>query len=221
MTIHVMLVDDHAVVRSGYRRLIDAEPGLRVVAEVETLAEAQDAMRLHEVNVVVMDLTLREESGLEGIKRLSARYPHLRILVFSMHDHTVYVTQALRHGALGYITKYARPMEMISALRKVAAGQRAFSSDVSSVLAAHAVQGQTPLHELSPREFEVLRMTAHGLTPSDIAHHLKLSPKTVFNHLSMIRNKLNLRSDVQLYRLALQEGLVTDTAPTQSDHRFR
>lgn len=208
MTINVMLVDDHAVVRAGYKRLIDNEPGLRVIAEAECIAEAQDAMRSHEVNVAVMDLALRGESGIEGIKRLGGRYPHLRIMVFSMYDHCVYVSQALRYGALGYVTKYARPMEMLSALRKVAAGQRALSSDIVEILAQHAAGGGSPLHDLTPREFEILRMTANGLTPNDIAAHIKLSPKTIFNQLSAIRSKLNVRSDIQLYRLALEEGLV-------------
>lgn len=208
MSLSVMLVDDHAVVRTGYRRLIDAEPGLRVVAEAASAEEAAAWLRDHEVDVVVMDLALRESSGLEAIRRLVARHPYLRVLVFSMYDHVNYVTQALRNGALGYITKNAEPMEMVAAIRKVALGQKVFSADVAEALARHAVVGGDELAQLSPREFDIFRLTANGVAPSQIAARLHLSPKTVFNHLSLIRQKLQLDSDLQLFRLAARHGLL-------------
>lgn len=208
MNLDVMLVDDHAVVRTGYRRLIDAEPGLRVVAEAASADEACARLRECHVDVVVMDLSLREGSGLEAIRRLLARDPSLRILVFSMHQHSGYVTQALRNGAMGYITKHSEPLEMVAAIRKIAAGQKVFSSEIAAALAHHAVAGDAELACLTPREFEILRMTANSSSPVQIAALLHLSPKTVFNHLSAIRQKLEADSDIKLFRLAARYGLV-------------
>ncbi|WP_334157347.1 response regulator transcription factor [Oryzomicrobium sp.] len=209
MILNVMLVDDHAVVRTGYRRLIDAEPGFTVVAEAASADEACAALRdAPRVDVVVMDLSLRQGSGLEAIRRLLDRQPDLRILVFSMHHQSAYVTQALRNGAVGYLTKHSEPLEMVAAIRKVAQGQQAFSDDVAQLLARLALEGSGELARLTPREFEVLRLTAGGEAPGAVATRLHLSPKTVFNHLSAIRQKLEVDNDLALFRLAARYGLV-------------
>ncbi len=211
MTIRVMLVDDHAVVRTGYRRLVDAEPDLAMVADVATADEACAAVRETTVDVVVMDLSLREGSGLEAIRRLLERKPELRILVFSMHQSTSYVTQALRNGALGYITKNSEPLEMIAAIRKVAQGQRVFSPEIAHALACRAVDGgrtTAGLDCLTPREFEIFRLVAEGISPTAVGDQLHLSVKTVLNHLSIIRRKLDVGSEFELLLLAARHGLV-------------
>jgi DNA-binding NarL/FixJ family response regulator len=208
MTIRVMLVDDHAVVRAGYRRLIDAEDDMRLVAEAENADQACVALREHSPQVVVMDLSLREGSGLDAIARLLQRQSDLRVLVFSMHQSAGHVTQALRNGALGYITKNSDPLEMIAAIRTVAQGRKVFSSDIAHVLACEAVQHQNPMHSLSPREFDILRMFSAGATPGAVGEQLHLSPKTVFNHLSNIRRKLDVRTEMELLLLASRHGLV-------------
>lgn len=208
MKIRVMLVDDHAVVRTGYRRLVDAEPDMQMVAAVATADEACATLRDIEVDVVVMDLSLREGSGLEAIRRLLERKPELRILVFSMHQSAGYATQALRNGAIGYITKNSEPLEMIDAIRKTFEGQRIFSPEIAHALACQAVEGGGVLECLTPREFEILRLVAGGVAPAGVGDQLHLSPKTVLNHLSNIRRKLEVNSELELLLLAARYGLV-------------
>lgn len=208
MKIRVMLVDDHAVVRTGYRRLVDAEPDMQMVAAVATADEACATLRDIEVDVVVMDLSLREGSGLEAIRRLLERKPELRILVFSMHQSAGYATQALRNGAIGYITKNSEPLEMIDAIRKTFQGQRIFSPEIAHALACQAVEGGGVLECLTPREFEILRLVAGGVAPAGVGDQLHLSPKTVLNHLSNIRRKLEVNSELELLLLAARYGLV-------------
>lgn len=219
MKIRVMLVDDHAVVRTGYRRLVDAEPDMQMVAAVATADEACATLRDIEVDVVVMDLSLREGSGLEAIRRLLERKPELRILVFSMHQSAGYATQALRNGAIGYITKNSEPLEMIDAIRKTFQGQRIFSPEIAHALACQAVEGGGVLECLTPREFEILRLVAGGVSPAGVGDQLHLSPKTVLNHLSNIRRKLEVNSELELLLLAARHGLVSLPVESRLDGR--
>ncbi|WP_218011462.1 response regulator [Azohydromonas lata] len=208
MKIRVMLVDDHAVVRTGYRRLVDAEPDMQMVAAVATAEEACAALRDTEVDVAVMDLSLREGSGLEAIRRLLERKPDLRVLVFSMHQSAGYATQAMRNGAIGYITKNSEPLEMIDAIRRTFQGQRVFSPEIAHALACQAVQGPGALECLTPREFEILRLVTGGVSSAGVGDQLHLSPKTVQNHLSNIRRKLDVNSELELLLFAARRGLV-------------
>lgn len=206
--IRILLLDDHAVVRSGYRRLLDAEAGLRVVAEAAGSDEAYAHLQKGGIDVAVVDLSLRGASGIEAIRRMLAREPALRVLVLSMHDNPGYVTQAMRAGALGYLTKNSGPDEVIDAIRAVAAGRRALSPDIAHALASAAIDGEHLLSRLTPREFEVLRMAAGGDSPADIAGRMHLSQKTVLNHMSMIRQKLQVENDFKLLHLVARHGLV-------------
>jgi DNA-binding NarL/FixJ family response regulator len=206
--IRILLLDDHAVVRTGYRRLIDAEPGLLVVAEAATADEAYACLQEGGIDVAVVDLSLRGSSGIEAIRRMLARDAALKVLVLSMHDNPGFVTQAMRAGALGYLTKSSEPDEMFDAIRAVAAGRRVLCSDIAQALAAASLDGEQILARLTPREFEVLRMAASGETASDIASQMHLSHKTILNHLSMIRQKLDADNDFKLLRLAVRHGLV-------------
>lgn len=204
----VLLLDDHAVVRTGYRRLIDAEPDLQVVAEASTTDEAYALLQQGGVDVAVVDLSLRGASGVEAIRRFLARDPQLRVMVLSMHDSPGFVTQAMRAGALGYLTKSSEPGDMLDGIRAVAGGRRVLSPDIAQILADAALDGNDLLNRLTPREFEVLRMAATGEATREIATHMHLSPKTVLNHLSMVRQKLEADSDFKLLRLAVRHGLV-------------
>ena len=206
--IRILLLDDHRVVRSGYRRLLDAEVGLQVVAEAETVDEAYAHVCAGGIDVAIVDLSLRGASGIEAIRRMRARMRTLRILVLSMHDQAGYVTQAVRAGALGYLTKSCDPDELVSAVHTVFTGRRAIAPEVAQTLAHVALDGEQALDCLTPREFEVLRLAARGRSVTDIAAHMHLSPKTVFNHLSTIRHKLDADNDFKLFRLALSHGLV-------------
>jgi len=206
--IRVILVDDHAVVRTGYHRLLDAEPGIQVVGEAATADEANALVVRAEPDVALVDLSLKGSSGIEAIRGMLARQPKLRVLVLSMHDSAGHVTQALRSGAHGYLTKYCEPDDVISGIRRIAAGKRVFSPEIAEVLAREAIEGDAPLANLTPREFEVLRMLVQGESAGDIANSMHLSPKTVLNYLSLIRQKLDADSDFKLLHLAARHGLV-------------
>ncbi|MFH1658395.1 MAG: response regulator transcription factor [Pseudomonadota bacterium] len=206
--IRIILVDDHAVVRTGYRRLLDAEPGLQVVGEAACADEANALIMRVAVDVAVVDLSLRGSSGIEAIRRMLARQPGLKVLVLSMHEGAGHITQALRSGALGYLTKYSEPGDVIDGIRRVATGKRVFSPEIAQVLAEEALDGNGALAHLTPREFEVLRMLAHGESANCIASSMHLSPKTVLNYLTLIRQKLNADNDFKLLHLAARHGLV-------------
>lgn len=206
--IRIILVDDHAVVRTGYRRLLDAEPGLQVVGEAASADEANALIMRVAVDVAVVDLSLRGSSGIEAIRRMLARQPGLKVLVLSMHEGAGHITQALRSGALGYLTKYSEPDDVIDGIRRVATGKRVFSPEIAQVLAEEALDGDGALAHLTPREFEVLRLLAHGESANCIASSMHLSPKTVLNYLTLIRQKLNADNDFKLLHLAARHGLV-------------
>lgn len=204
--IRILLVDDHAVVRTGYRRLLDAEPGMQVVGEAASAGEANAVVLREEADVAVVDLNLRGSSGLEAIQGMLARRPGIRILVLSMHESPGYVVQAIRCGALGYLTKHCEPDEVIDGIRRVAEGRRVLAPEVAHALAREAPE--QALASLTPREFEVLRLLARGEPTADIAQAMHLSPKTILNYLSLIRQKLDADNDFKLLHLAARHGLL-------------
>jgi len=206
--IRIVLIDDHAVVRTGYRRLLNAESDFEVVGEAASADEANALVQRTLPDVALVDLSLKGSSGLEAIRGMLARHAPLRVLVLSMHEGAGHVRQALKSGAHGYLTKYCEPDAVIDAIRRVAAGRRAFSTDIADILAGEAIDGDASLQQLTPREFEVLRLIAHGETASDIADAMHLSPKTIFNYLSQIRQKLDADSDFKLLHFAARHGLV-------------
>lgn len=207
-TIRIALIDDHAVVRTGYRRLLDAEPDLEVVGEAARADEANELVLRSAPDLALVDLSLKGSSGFEAIRGMLARRPELKVLVLSMHEEAGHITQALRSGAVGYLSKHCEPESVIEAIRRAAAGKRVFSPDIAQVLAGEAGGGNA-FDQLTPREFEVVRMLVHGETSSAIADALQLSQKTVLNHLTLIRQKLGTSNDFKLLHLAARHGLVT------------
>lgn len=208
MTIRILLVEDHAVVRNGYRRLFDAEDDMCVVGEAASADEAYARLVEQGADLAIVDLNLRGSSGIDAIRRMLAREPGLRVLVISMHDNPSYVTQAMRVGALGYLTKNSEPAELLDAIHDVAAGRRVLSPDVAQALAGAALDGEALLSRLTPREFDVLRLAASGESPCAIASSMHLSQKTIHNHMSAIRQKLDADNDFKLLRLAARYGLI-------------
>lgn len=206
--IEIILIDDHAVVRTGYRRLLSAEPDLEVVGEAANSGEANALVQRLQPDVALVDLSLKGSSGLEAIRSMLARHPRLRILVLSMHDSAGHVIQALKSGAHGYLTKYCEPDEVIDGIRRVVAGKQVFSPEIADVIANEAIGGEALLQHLTPREFEVLRMVVHGESANQIASSMHLSPKTVLNYLTLIRQKLGFDSDFKLLHFAAQHGMV-------------
>jgi two-component system, NarL family, invasion response regulator UvrY len=206
--ISILLVDDHPVVRQGYRRVLDHQGDFCVVAEADNATDAYGAFKAHGPDVVVMDISMPGASGLEAIRNIRARDAAARILVFSMHGEAAQVKAAFNAGASGYVTKSSEPAVLIRAIRQVARGERALSDDVAQALAADSLDPQrSRLDRLGEREIEILRQLASGATTDEIAVNLHLSTKTVQNYHYLIRSKTGLKTDALLVRLAVECGL--------------
>jgi DNA-binding NarL/FixJ family response regulator len=207
--ITILLVDDHPIVREGYRRLLELQPGWQVCAEAE---DAQEAYRLYKVSkpdVVVMDLAMPGAGGLEAVRHIRQWDKQARILIFSMHAGVALALKAFEAGAAGYVTKSSAPSELIRAISTVMRGGRVLSEDVSQAIAADRLAGPNRvIEELGPRETEILRLLAAGMADDTIADLLKLSPKTVRNHHYAIKSKIGARNDAHLVWLAVGAGLV-------------
>ena len=207
--IRVMLVDDHAVVRAGYRMLLKNSPDIEVIAEVDSGEAACKAFADQRLDIVVMDLSLPGIGGLEAIRRIIARDAEAKVLVFSMHEDTIFVEQALQAGAHGYMTKSGAPEALIEAIRTLAAGKTYLDKNIAERLAFQKMRGKdAPFSGLSTREFEIFCLLAEGHSTSDIAKRLSLSYKTVANYSTQIKNKLEVTSIAEIARLAIRHQLV-------------
>lgn len=212
-TITVMLVDDHAVVRAGYRLLLSQTANVRVICEAETGEEACQYYLDYRPHVVVMDLNLPGIGGLASVRRLVSRDPSVRILVFSIHDEAIYVVRALEAGAKGYITKSCAPEVLVEAVQRIAVGETYLEQDMAHKLDIDNVMrtgGTASLNSLSAREFDVFCLLARGFTTREVAEELRLGYKTVANYTTLIKSKLNLSTTAEMTRLAYQQGLILD-----------
>lgn len=207
--IRVILVDDHTVVREGYRRLIEKHGDIEVVGEAADGAAAYALYKSYQPDVVILDLSMPGQGGIEAIRHLRQWDPRAQILVFTMHENVAYAVQAFQAGARGYITKSSPPGLLIDAIRDVAGGRMAISPDVGHGLAMSRVEGgRTILEGLSAREFEIFRMLAEARSVREIAETLNLSAKTVSNYHYAIKSKLGVGTDVELVHLAVRLGVV-------------
>jgi len=196
-------------VRAGYRLLLQHQPEIEVVAEADSGELACRHYADLEPDVVVMDLGLPGMGGLEAIKRIRMRDPNARILVFSMHEEPMFVERALAAGASGYVTKSSAPEVLVAAVRKVAAGGRHLDRSLEQRLTFDRVRGSdSPLMQLSTREFEIFCLLAEGSSSADIAKRLSLSPKTVANYSTQLKSKLNVGSIAEFARLAIRHGIM-------------
>jgi len=209
MAISILLVDDHPVVREGYRRLLERQAGYRITAEAEDAAAAYRAYQAERADVVVMDLSLPGPGGLEAIRHIRQWDRTARVLVFTMHASAAFALKAFEAGARGYITKSSAPQELVNAIATVARGGRALSEDIAREIAAERLGSERSLVEdLGPRETEILRLVASGWTTDEIATSLNLSSKTVQNYHYQIKSKIGARTDAHLVWLATAAGLV-------------
>ncbi len=205
----IMLVDDHAIVREGYRSLLGKQPGLQVAAEAGDGAEAYRLYKQLMPDLVIMDLTMPGLGGIEAIKRIKQWDPKARILVFTMHQNAAYAVQAIKAGAKGFVTKSSPPEALIAAVFDVFKGRIALSADIDRELAQSHVAGQpSAVDILTPREFEILRMLLAERSAGEIAATLNVSPKTVANTRYLVKSKLGVATDIELVRLALRQGLL-------------
>jgi two-component system, NarL family, invasion response regulator UvrY len=205
--ITVLLVDDHAVVREGYRRLLAGNPDVTIVGEAANSSDALDRERALEPDVTVLDIALPEVSGIETLRRIIARRPGARVLMFSMYQDAIYASRAFEAGALGYLSKASAPELLVEAVRTVAAGQRYTSPDVAAALASHSSRSVELAASLSTRELEILRLLSRGYALSEIGTRLGVSPKTVANQQWSIKQKLGATSALQLILIARELGL--------------
>lgn len=209
--LRVILVDDHAVVRAGYRLLLSQTPGIDIVAEAETGEAACDKYWQLGPAVVVMDMNLPGIGGLAAIRRILGRDPEARILVFSIHDEAVYVSRALEAGALGYISKSCPPDMLVEAVVTTAAGKPFIEPSIARRMqTSERACATAPLERLTAREFDVLCRLARGLTTRETAEELRLSAKTVSNYLTSIKEKLGVDTTADLVRLAYQAQIIND-----------
>lgn len=208
-----MLVDDHPIVREGYRRLLERQGGFAIVAEAADAASAYQAYKTHAPDLVVMDISLPGAGGLEAIARIRRWDKRARLLAFTMHCGAAYALKAFEAGACGYVTKSSPAEELLRAIEVVARGGRALSDDVARELAAERLgQSCGVAQELGPRETEILRLLALGRTSEEIADFLNLSQKTVQNYHYQIKAKIGARTDAHLVWLAIDAGLVGEDA---------
>lgn len=204
-----ILVDDHPVVRAGYRKLLERQADYRVTGEAETAADAYHLYRKVEPDIVVMDISMPGSSGLEGIRRIRAFDGRARILVFTMHQSVAYALKAFEAGASGYVTKSSPAAELIACMGTVMRGGRSVSDDIARMIAAERVSGRaSPIDVLGPREVEILKLLAAGSSTEETAAALQLSGKTVQNYHSVIKAKLNASNDAKLVWIAISAGLL-------------
>lgn len=207
--ITILLVDDHAIVREGYRSLIKKQPGLEVVAEAADGNQAYQHFKAYSPDVTIMDLSLPGQSGVETITHIRRRDPNAKILVFTMHQNPGFAVQAIRAGALGYVTKSSPPDVLLRAIDDVFCGRRTLSPDIAQALALEKISYETiALEALTTREFEILRLLAEAKSKEEIAKLLNISIKTVSNCHYLIKSKLGVASDIELTHLAIKMNVV-------------
>ena len=204
--LRVVLVDDHAVVRAGYKRYLELDQHIQVTGEADSGESAYALLATQEVDVLVMDLSMPGQGGMESIQRILQRYPEQKILVFTMHENPALALQALRAGARGYLTKSMPPERIVEAIHQVMRGETPVSGEVAAAL-AELEQEAAPHLKLAPREFEIFRLLASGLSVEEIGQRLHLGNKTIANYQTSIRQKLGVHSAIELHQFALRHGL--------------
>jgi two-component system invasion response regulator UvrY len=206
--IKVLLVDDHTVVRTGFRLLLETVTDVRVTSEADSGEAACVRFDEDKPDVVVLDLSMPGMGGLETIRRLRARDKDVKTLALSAHDDAIHARRALKQGALGFLSKRTAPETLLEAVRMVAAGQRYIDPKLAQEIALAEVGGPTPVDALSEREFEVFLRLANGAAVPKIAAELNLSTSTVGTHLYNIKQKLHAGNQAELTLIALRAGLI-------------
>ena len=211
--IRLVLADDHAILREGLKQILLAQSDIGIVAEAQDGHEVMKRVRELDFDVLVLDMSMPGKSGVELIKQVKAERPKLRILVLTMHEEHQYAVRAIRAGASGYLTKESASAQLVSALRKVAAGGAYISAEVAEQLALNAMPGAqgAPHEALSDREFQVFRLIAEGKSVSDIAERLNLSVKTVSTHKANLMQKMGVATTGEIIRYALAHKLVENS----------
>ncbi len=208
--IKVLIADDHPIVRQGLRQILSGIPDMEVAGEAVNSQEALDQVRVGGWDVLVLDITMPDRSGFDILKELKHEQPDLPVLVLSIHAEEQFAVRVLRAGASGYLTKENAPSELVKAIRKVVGGGKYISSSLAESLAAGLdATSDRPRHKaLSDREFQVMQMMASGKTLAEIAEELSLSAKTVSTYRTRLMEKLNLKTNAELIRYVIENGLI-------------
>jgi DNA-binding NarL/FixJ family response regulator len=205
-SIKVLLVDDHAVVRAGYKRYLELDTQIEVVGEAENGEQAYALLSELTADVIVMDLSMPGRGGLESIRHILQRYPEQRILVFTMHENAALAAQALRAGAKGYLTKSVSPDLIVDAIHQIMQGGQPIDADLADAIKQSELES-APHLQLAPREFEIFRLLANGQSVDEIGQRLHIGVKTVSNYQTTIRQKLGVTTAIELHQYARQHGL--------------
>ena len=207
--IKILLVDDHAVVRMGFKMLIEAEDDITVIGEAESGEVAIKLFQELKPDIIVMDITMPGIGGIEAIDRIMAKDKNTKILVLSAHEDSVHPRRVLNAGAMGYLTKRSAAEELIKAIKSIHQGKRYLEPSIAQQMAITQLSGETnPVEILSDREFEVFIALAKGKSTNDIADTLCLSPRTVGTHLYNIKQKLNANNSAEIALIAIRCGLI-------------
>ena len=206
----ILVADDHAIVRKGLVQIISSAMGLEVTGEASNGGEVIDMMRKGSYDVLVLDLNMPDQSGLDTLKQVKSEYPDLPVLILSVHGENQYAVRVLKAGASGYLTKESAPDQLVAAIRRVAEGKR-YLSPAAAELLIEVLDGDAdqPVHAmLSDREFQVMKMLAMGKSVMEIGDILSLSVKTISTYRSRVMEKMKMKSNAELARYALENDLI-------------
>jgi len=210
--IKILLVDDHAIVREGYVRLVNSQPNMQVVAQANSGDEAYELLKTAEIDMVITDFSMPGISGLRLIERALTRKPELKIIMCSMHSSLHIINLALKMGAKGFVSKSSHPQNIIDSIVAVNEGATFLSDDIQHIQDDESRQSdRMQLEKLTTSEFETFKMLAKGMSIQAIAHHMNLSDKTINNYQTQIRTKLQLETPAQLVHFALRNGIIMAT----------
>jgi DNA-binding NarL/FixJ family response regulator len=208
--INVLIADDHALIREGLRKTLSGEPDMTLIGEATNVVELFKQLERLVVNIILLDITMPGESGLDALKELHQKYPHIPVLVLSFHPEHRFAVRALKAGAAGYITKQSATEELVQAVRKIVGGGKYVSAALAEELATelNTHSGKLPHETLSDREFQVMRLIAAGKKSSEIAEELSVTISTVNTYRMRILEKMKMQSNVELARYALEHKLI-------------
>jgi two-component system invasion response regulator UvrY len=208
--INVFLVDDHELVRTGIKRLLEDVRGIKVVGEADSGETAVQWCRNNDTDIVLMDMNMPGIGGIEATRRILRLNPDIKVIVISIHGEEPYPTKVMQAGAAGYLTKGAAPLEMINAIRQVKSGQRYLSPEIAQQMALSQFRPSqdNPFQTLSERELQIMMMITTGQKVNDISEQLSLSPKTVNSYRYRLFTKLEVSGDVELTHLAIRHGIL-------------
>lgn len=208
--IRVMLIDDHAVVRSGIARLLERSGNITIVGEAESGEQGYQLYSELTPDVMVMDMSMPGIGGLEALRRIITRHPKAKVIMFSMHENVAFAVQAMTAGAVGYVAKSGEAQELVTAVKQVMTGKSYLNAEMADKIALQNMgTGDNPMLRLTAREFEVFRLLAEGHIVDEIATMMTIGQKTVANYQTSLKQKLDIQSSVDLVRLALKYEIIS------------